>query len=91
MNIAGNYVLIECQNTEILLAHMKEGSVLVAEGDTAEEGQEIGAVGNSGNSTQPHLHIHAERGGTSGRILDGHGVPMTFDGRFLIRNDLIRD
>ena len=90
-NIAGNYVLLECQNAEILLAHMQEGSVLVAGGDEVQQGQEIGAVGNSGNSRQPHLHIHAERGGTPGQILDGHGVPMTFDGRFLVRNNLIRN
>jgi murein DD-endopeptidase MepM/ murein hydrolase activator NlpD len=46
------------------------------------EGQRIGRVGNSGNTSEPHLHIHAER--------DGAGVPLRFDGRFPVRNDLVR-
>ena len=88
VNIAGNYVLLACQDVEIVLAHMQEGTVEVTEGDTVIEGQVIGAVGNSGQTTQPHLHIHAERGGPSGKIFDGHGVPMTFNNRFLVRNSV---
>lgn len=87
-NIAGNHVVVLCHDVEILLAHMMDGSLLVAEGAEVAEGQELGAVGNSGNTSQPHLHVHAERGGASGRILDGVGVPMTFEGRFLVRNSL---
>ena len=88
VNLAGNYVLLACHDVEILLAHMKQGSVVVAAGDAVEEGQIIGAVGNSGQTTQPHLHIHAERGGAPGQILDGEGVPITFNDRFLVRNSL---
>lgn len=88
VNIAGNYVLLACHDVEILLAHMKQGSVVVAAGDVVEEGEIIGAVGNSGQTTQPHLHIHAERGGMPGKILDGEGVPITFNNRFLVRNSL---
>lgn len=87
-NITGNHVVVMCHGVEVLLAHMMQGSVLVSEGVEVSEGQELGAVGNSGNTSQPHLHIHAERGGTDGRILDGVGVPMTFEGRFLVRNNL---
>ncbi|MGI9182408.1 MAG: hypothetical protein ACR2H9_18165 [Longimicrobiaceae bacterium] len=50
----------------------------------------LGRVGNSGNTTQPHLHIHGERGGTATSILDGEGVPIRFDGHFLVRNSLVR-
>ncbi|MEZ7171746.1 M23 family metallopeptidase [Sporosarcina sp. OR05] len=64
------------------MAHMKEGSVAVAKGDTVTTGQLLGKVGNSGNTSEPHLHIHAE--------LDGKGVPLTFDGRFLVRNQLVK-
>ena len=88
VNIAGNYILLACHNVEILLAHLKQGSVAVAEGDKVEAGEIIGAVGNSGNTTQPHLHIHAERGGMPGKILNGEGVPITFENRFLVRNNL---
>jgi hypothetical protein len=44
----------------------------------------IGRVGNSGNTTEPHLHIHATDPGT------GRAVPITFHGRSLTRNSLFR-
>lgn len=83
-NPEGNYVGITCENEVaiIYIAHMKEGSVAVDKGSTVREGQKIGNVGNSGNTTEPHLHIHAEK--------DGKGIPIRFDGRFLVRNNLIR-
>jgi hypothetical protein len=87
-NPAGNHVLIECLEVEVLLAHMMQGSVNVAVGAAVEEGEVVGRVGNSGNSSQPHLHIHVERGGTPGEILNGQGQPATFGGRFLVRNNL---
>jgi hypothetical protein len=87
-NPAGNYVLIACHEVEVLLAHMMRGSVTVEEGDRVNEGAVVGRVGNSGNTTQPHLHIHVERGGTPGEMLNGRGVPATFGGRFLVRNSL---
>jgi len=62
---------------------MKPGDVVCA-------GQQIGRVGNSGNSTLPHLHIHAKRGGNPANMLDGRGVPMKFEGRWLARNSAVR-
>ena len=57
--IIGNGVVIDHGNGEYsVLAHMKPGSVKVATGDTVTKGQELGAVGSSGNSTEPHLHYH---------------------------------
>lgn len=50
-------------------------------GENLQKGQKIGLVGNSGNTTEPHLHMHAEK--------DGVGVPIQFDGRFLVRNSLV--
>ena len=88
INMAGNHVLIECEGVEILLAHLKQESIVVDSGQTVRSGDKIGAVGNSGNSTQPHLHIHAESGGAYGEILNGDGIPITFEGRFLVRNSL---
>lgn len=83
-NALGNYVALLCENTEavIYMAHMKESSVIVEEGSMIQVGEKIGVIGNSGNTTEPHLHIHAEK--------DGKGVPITFNGKFLMRNDLIR-
>ncbi|MFQ6088583.1 MAG: M23 family metallopeptidase [Candidatus Methanofastidiosia archaeon] len=90
-NLAGNHVLIECKGVKILFAHMMKGSLLVKGGDFVEEGQPIGKVGNSGNTSEPHLHIHAEKGGKKGSFLDGEGVPIIFNGKFLKRNDLFID
>ena len=77
VNLAGNYVLLACHEVEILLAHLQQDSIMVTKGDVVEAGEMVGAVGNSGNTSQPHLHIHAERGGISGRILNGKGVPLS--------------
>lgn len=88
-NLAGNYVVIECKGVEVLLAHLMQGSVLVEPNEVVEEGQPLAQVGNSGYSTQPHLHIHAERDSDADEeILDGEGVPIRFKGRFLVRNSL---
>ncbi|MFD2045298.1 M23 family metallopeptidase [Ornithinibacillus salinisoli] len=78
----GNYIALQCeQEVVVYIAHMLEGSVSVHEGDQIQAGTLIGLVGNSGNTTEPHLHIHAEK--------DGVGIPMTFNGRFLTRNSLV--
>lgn len=86
-NLAGNYVEVACHGVEVVLAHMQQGSVQVAEGDTVTTETVLGKVGNTGNTSEPHLHIHAERGGEPGQILQGEAVPITLDGRFLVRND----
>ena len=86
--LAGNHIVITCKGVDVLLAHLKKNSIVISTGDNVEEGQAIGRVGNSGNSSQPHLHIHAEKGGIASKILDGQGVPIKFNGRFLVRNDV---
>ena len=88
---AGNSVLVRCDGTDVdvLLAHLRAGSVRATKGELVQAGKLIGEIGNSGNSTEPHLHIHAKRGGSPESGLDGEGVPMTFDGRFLVRNDTV--
>ena len=89
VHVAGNYVVVECQQVQVVMAHMQEGSVVVEEGDEVTDGSLLGLVGNSGNSSQPHLHIHAKRGGDpEENILTGEGVPIRFEGRFLVRNSL---
>jgi len=74
----GNYALIRCGHFDILLAHLRQGSLRIALGDLVHQGQSIGALGNSGASDMPHLHIHAQRGKPS---------PMRIDGRYLVRGD----
>jgi hypothetical protein len=88
--LAGNHVLIECLGIEVLIAHLRQHSVRVSVGDRVTVGDLLGEVGNSGNTTEPHLHIHAERGGDPGVILDGRSVPITIEGRFPVRNSVLR-
>lgn len=88
---AGNHVLVECEGVEVLLAHMKQGSLRVEVGDSVTVETVLGQVGNTGNTSEPHLHIHAEQGGEPGVILDGKAVPITIDGRFLVRGDIIAE
>ena len=56
-----------------------------------EGGQPIGQIGSSGNTSEPHLHIHAVRIGgkiSPERLLHaGAPVPLLVEGRFLVRND----
>lgn len=84
---AGNYALIRCGQFDILLAHFRKGSLRVAPGDLVREGQPIAALGNSGASDLPHLHIHAQRPGTQAAPFSGKPVPMRINGRFLVRGD----
>lgn len=60
-NPAGNHVVIEVAEGEyVLIAHMQSGSINVAVGDTVSPGDQIGLVGNSGNTSEPHIHIHVQ-------------------------------
>ena len=60
-NLAGNYILIESQGAEILLAHLKKGSITVKQGDKVTINTLLGQVGNTGNTSEPHLHMHVEK------------------------------
>ena len=60
-DIRGNHVLIQHRPDEFsLLAHLRAGSVAVAVGERVRAGQKIGECGNSGHSTEPHLHFHVQ-------------------------------
>lgn len=85
---AGNYVVISCQGVKVIIVHMMNGSLTVKTDEPVNEGQVIGRVGNSGSTSQPHLHIHAAKGGSPRGILDGQGIPILLDGKFLTRNSL---
>lgn len=91
-NVAGNYVVIACESDyTLVLAHLQR-SVSVAAGDVISIGQRLGLVGNSGNTTEPHLHIHAVSGHPT-KLEDiffhGEGVKLTINGRTLIKNSIL--
>ncbi len=85
----GNHVLLRCNGFDILLGHFRQGSLRVKAGDTLTVGQPIGEVGNSGESSEPHLHIHAQGQGRPGAPYGAAPVAMRLDGRFLVRGDRV--
>lgn len=74
--IAGNLVIIKHRKNEIsFLAHLKQGSVKVKSGDKVKTGQVIGLCGNSGKSSEPHLHYHLQ---DNEIIQNGKGIKCYF-------------
>lgn len=62
INARGNYVLLGRRDgTTVVLAHLKQGSLRVRPGDRVVAGQWLGQVGNSGNTSRPHLHLGVVR------------------------------
>lgn len=60
-DLRGNFVTIRHATGEYsLLAHLKQGSVSVKEGQQVHVGEQIGRCGHSGNSTEPHLHFQLQ-------------------------------
>jgi hypothetical protein len=89
-HMAGNHVILECGSVWIVMGHLQRGSVAVHAGQIAELGDVLGLVGNSGNTGEPHLHIHAQRPGSTIAPLSGEPVPIRLGGRYLVRNDRVR-
>jgi hypothetical protein len=82
-NPAGNYVSLRVdgrENAFVILAHLEMGSIGVWPGQTVRVGDPIGLCGNSGNTTRPHLHVHAQ---PAERTAPGliWGIPIVFGGR----------
>ena len=75
--LAGNHVLIERDGTVVALCHLQRGSVQVRPGQEVRVGDVIARCGNSGNSTEPHLHVQAI---DRLDIAHAQAVPLTFHG-----------
>ncbi|HUD19305.1 MAG TPA: M23 family metallopeptidase [Patescibacteria group bacterium] len=59
----GNAIIIDHQNGEYsLLCHFKHNSIRVKIGDKVKQGDVIGLCGNTGNTTQPHIHFNLQDG-----------------------------
>lgn len=72
----GNCVVIQHREDEIsVLAHFRQGSIKVKAADDVKRGQVLGLCGNSGNSSEPHLHYHLQ---DSPIIQDGLGIKCVF-------------
>lgn len=86
-HLAGNHVILRCSSADILLGHFHKGSVLVRVGQRLALGDAIAQVGNSGNTSEPHLHINAMDPGTAKEPFSGAPIPILINGRYLVRND----
>jgi hypothetical protein len=75
-NAAGNHVVVEiAPRRYVLYAHMHPGTVTVKAGDSVRAGQILGHVGNTGSSTEPHLHMHID---DEPSFFGGNGLPYEF-------------
>lgn len=91
-NPAGNFVFLHASNKTLVLAHLMKGSLSVREGDRVISGDAIGRIGNSGNTSEPHLHIHAVKGcvlDESEALFHGKPIPLFFNSRYLRKGDII--
>ena len=83
----GNHVILRCGAVEIVHGHFRKSSLRVHAGQMLAPGATIAEVGNSGNSSESHLHIQAQLPGTTETPYSGIPIPIRIDGRFLVRND----
>src|SRR6185503_11437769 len=89
---AGNHIVIQHgPRLFSVYAHMQQGSALVAIGDSVERGQVVGRVGNSGNTSEPHLHMHFTDAWPASHIPTGsfffsQGLPAAFWGVQVLRD-----
>lgn len=85
-NPLGNYVIIDHSNGEYsFIAHFKKNSIILNVGDSVIQGQELGLCGNSGNSSEPHIHYHLQNTSTFG---EGDGLPIKFR-NFIANGEII--
>ena len=76
-DIRGNYIVIKHRHGEYsVLAHLMKNSILVEKGQKVKQGDIIAKCGNSGNSSEPHLHFQVQKGVS---FCFSAGVPVKFD------------
>jgi murein DD-endopeptidase MepM/ murein hydrolase activator NlpD len=75
-SVAGNYIVIRHSDNEYsMYAHLKKGSLKIKKGDVVKQGQVIASVGNTGSSTEPHLHFQIQ---DSSDPLRSRALPVRF-------------
>ena len=84
----GNAVIIKHQEHEVsVLAHFKQNSICVKVGDKVKKGQLLGLCGNSGNSSEPHIHYHLQN---TPVVQDGTGIKCVFSSIVVGRDNKTR-
>ncbi len=87
-DLTGNTLVLETTGKEYLLfAHLKKGSIRFREGELVEQGQVIAKCGNSGNTTQAHLHVQLQN---TMDIFNTIGARLYFD-EIIVNGEMKRD
>jgi murein DD-endopeptidase MepM/ murein hydrolase activator NlpD len=75
--VTGNHVTIRGEDgTHAVVCHLQRGSLRVRRGDQVQAGEVLGLCGNSGNSTEPHVHGHLM---DRASLWTANGIPLSFD------------
>ncbi|MCD5345647.1 M23 family metallopeptidase [Agromyces sp. S2-1-8] len=85
--LAGNHVMIRAEGGIVVLCHLQRASVSVRIGQAVRPGEQVGRCGNSGNSTEPHVHLQVV---DRLDVVHARAVPITFGG-WLPRNGEVVD
>ncbi len=84
-DLTGNTIVLQTDLGEyILFAHLQEDSIIVEEGQDVLQGEVMAKCGNSGNSTEPHLHFSLQN---TLEMEEGIGGKIFFE-RLLVNNEL---
>jgi peptidase M23-like protein len=80
--VGGNHVIVNLGHGRYAFyAHLQPGKIRVRVGDHVKRGQVLGLVGNSGNSTEPHLHFHISDASSP---LGSEGIPYELQSFVLV-------
>jgi hypothetical protein len=80
-NVDGNHIVLDLgRGRYAFYAHLQKDSLHVAVGDHVHRGQVLAKLGNTGNTSGPHLHFHLMDGAS---VLGSQGLPYTIDHFYL--------
>jgi len=83
--VLGNHVVLDLgDGVFAVFAHLRRGSLQVRPGDRVRAGDQLGECGNSGNTSEPHLHFHLM---DRRRPIVAAGLPFSFD-RFEVNGEV---
>jgi hypothetical protein len=84
-NVDGNHIVLDLGHGKYAFyAHLQKNSLLVKKGDHVKRGQALALLGNTGNTSAPHLHFHLMDGVS---VLGSSGLPYVID-RFSVSGQL---
>ncbi len=84
-NVDGNHIVLDLGHGKYgFYAHLQKDSLLVKKGDHVKRGQALALLGNTGNTSAPHLHFHLMDGAS---VLGSSGLPYVID-RFSVTGQL---